>query len=55
MKYFDLGIILKKTFVYKLSDLESEVIDGIFYEQELARVEKNLQEEEFIVDRVIKE
>ncbi|KYN14480.1 hypothetical protein ALC57_13316 [Trachymyrmex cornetzi] len=27
---------------------------GIFYEQELARVEKNVEEEQFIVDRVIK-
>jgi transposase InsO family protein len=40
--------------VYELSDLEGEVIDGIFYEQELGRVDKNLEEEEFIVDRVIK-
>jgi len=44
----------RKPLVYELSDLAGEVIDGIFYEQELARVEKNLQEEEFIVDRVIK-
>jgi hypothetical protein len=44
----------RKPRVYELSDLAGEVIDGIFYEQELARVEKNLQEEEFIVDRVIK-
>ncbi|XP_071576891.1 uncharacterized protein [Temnothorax nylanderi] len=44
----------RKPRVYELSDLADEVIDGIFYEQELARVEKNLQEEEFIVDRVIK-
>lgn len=40
--------------VYELTDLEGEVIDGIFYEQELGRVEKALEEEEFIVDRVIK-
>ncbi|XP_020296313.1 uncharacterized protein LOC109861181 [Pseudomyrmex gracilis] len=40
--------------VYELSDLADEVIDGIFYEQELAPVVKNLQEETFIVDRVIK-
>jgi len=39
----------RKPLVYELSDLAGEVIDGIFYEQELARVEKNLQEEEFIV------
>ncbi|XP_071575681.1 uncharacterized protein [Temnothorax nylanderi] len=44
----------RKPRVYELSDLADEVIDGIFYEQELARVEKNLWEEEFIVDRVIK-
>ncbi|XP_067204506.1 uncharacterized protein [Linepithema humile] len=44
----------RKPRVYELSDLAGEVIDGIFYEQELARVEKNLQEEEFIVDRVIR-
>ncbi|XP_024867743.1 uncharacterized protein LOC112451997 [Temnothorax curvispinosus] len=44
----------RKPRVYELSDLADEVIDGIFYEQELARVEKNLREEEFIVDRVIK-
>jgi len=36
--------------VYKLSDLASEVIDSIFYKQELARVKKNLQEEEIIID-----
>lgn len=40
--------------VYELRDLAGEVIDGIFYGEELARVEKNLQEEQFIVDRVIK-
>ena len=40
--------------MYELRDLADEVIDGIFYEQELARVEKNLEEEQFIVDRVIK-
>ncbi|EFN88599.1 hypothetical protein EAI_10827, partial [Harpegnathos saltator] len=40
--------------VYELNDLSGEVIDGIFYEQELAGVNKNLQEEEFIVDKVIR-
>ncbi|XP_072757016.1 uncharacterized protein [Anoplolepis gracilipes] len=44
----------RKPQVYELSNLAGEVIDGIFYEQELALVKKNLQEEEFIVDRVIK-
>jgi len=44
----------RKPLVYELCDLADEVIDGIFCEQELARVKKNLQEEEFIVDRVIK-
>ncbi|XP_025163704.1 uncharacterized protein LOC112590670 [Harpegnathos saltator] len=40
--------------VCELSDLSGEVIDGIFYEQELTRVNNNLQEEEFIVDKVIR-
>jgi len=44
----------RKPLVYELCDLADEVIDGIFYEEELARVEKNLQNEEFIVDRVLK-
>lgn len=44
----------RKPPVYELIDLADEVIDGIFYEQELARVEKDLEQEEFIVDRVIK-
>lgn len=44
----------RKPRVYELSDLSGEVIDGIFYEQELAQVIKDLHGEEFIVDRVIK-
>jgi len=40
--------------VYELNDLAGEVIDGIVYEQELARVEKYLQKEEVIIDRVMK-
>jgi len=40
--------------VYELRDLADEFIDGIFYEQELIRVEKNLEEEQFIIDRMIK-
>jgi len=40
--------------LYELRDLADEVIDDIFYEQELIRVEKNLEEEQFIVDRLIK-
>lgn len=44
----------RKPLVYELSDLAGEVIDGIFYEQELAPVIKDLQGEEFIVERVIK-
>ncbi|KYN29117.1 hypothetical protein ALC57_01459 [Trachymyrmex cornetzi] len=35
-------------------DAEMGRILGIFYEQELARVEKSVEEEQFIVDRVIK-
>jgi len=35
--------------VYELRDLaDEEVIDSIFYEQELTRVEKNLEKEQFI-------
>ena len=40
--------------LYELRDLADEVIDDIFYEQELTRVEKNLEEEQFIVDLLIK-
>ena len=39
--------------VYELRDLADKVI-VFFYEQELTRGEKNLEEEQFIVDRVIK-
>ncbi|EFN76686.1 hypothetical protein EAI_04005 [Harpegnathos saltator] len=38
--------------VYELSDLSGEM--NVFYEQELAGVNKNLQEEEFIMDKVIR-
>ena len=38
----------------RVRDLADEIIDGIFYKQELARVEKNQEEEQFIVNRVIK-
>lgn len=44
----------RKPIVYEISDLSGEVIDGIFYEQELSSVIKDLQGEEFIVERVIK-
>ena len=44
----------RKPHVYELRDLADEVIDGFFYEQELSPINKNLQEGEFIVDRVIK-
>ncbi|XP_020297732.1 uncharacterized protein LOC109862183 [Pseudomyrmex gracilis] len=40
--------------VYELSDLADEVENGIFYVQDLFPVVKNLQEETFIVDWVIK-
>lgn len=40
--------------MYELCDLADEVIDGIFYEQELVPVNKNLRKKVFIVDRVIK-
>ena len=44
----------RKPHVYELSDLTGEVIDGIFYEQELSLIEKNLDGEEFIVDKIIR-
>src|SRR5436190_564015 len=44
----------RKPHVYELRDLAYEVIDGFFYEQELSPINKNLQEGEIIVDRVIK-
>jgi len=33
----------RNSHVYELRDLADEVIDGIFYEQELTRVEKKLR------------
>ena len=53
-RYFKFTVFLIETLTYKLRDLADEVINGIFYEQELTRVEKNLEEEQFIVDRMIK-
>lgn len=44
----------RKPRVYEICDLAGEVIDGIFYEQELTSVNKDLQGEEFIIERVIK-
>lgn len=39
--------------VYELSDLEGEVIDGFFYEEEISVVRKNIDEEEFIIDQIL--
>jgi len=48
-RYFEFITFLNdENLSYELSDLAGDVIDGIFYEQELARVEKNLQEEELV-------
>ncbi|XP_053596167.1 uncharacterized protein LOC128668039 [Microplitis demolitor] len=40
--------------IYELCDLEGEDIDGFFYEQELTLVNKNIGEEEFEIERIIK-
>lgn len=40
--------------VYEIKDQAGEIIDGFFYEQELSPVNKNLEEEEFLIDKVIK-
>ena len=40
--------------VYVVKDLANEEIDGFFYEQELGLVRKNLETEEFQIDRVIR-
>ena len=59
MKWGDISNLLycvldwRNSHVYKLRDLADEVT-GIFYEQELVRVKKNLEEEQFIVNHVIK-
>lgn len=40
-------------YAYILEDLSGEAIDGIFYEQELTRVRKNLEKDTFIVEKVL--
>lgn len=40
--------------VYELSDLEGEVIDGFFYEEEIGVIKKNIDEEEFIIDQILR-
>lgn len=39
--------------VYILSDLNNQEIDGVFYEFELSPVKKDLQSEEFIIDKIL--
>ena len=39
---------------YFLQDLAGEEIDGIFYEQELSRVQKDLEKESFIIKKIIR-
>lgn len=41
-------------YVYILQDLAGEEIDGIFYEEELSRVRKDLENDTFIVKEVLK-
>ena len=39
--------------VYTLEDLDGEVIDGVYYEEELCPVEKNLSEAAFEIDKIL--
>lgn len=39
--------------IYTLQDLNGEIIDGIYYEQELCPVQKNLEEETFEIDEIL--
>lgn len=39
--------------VYELKDLAGEPIEGYFYEQELTLVNKDLEEEEFLIEEII--
>lgn len=41
-------------YTYILQDLSGDEIDGIFYEQELSRVRKDLTQDTFIVDKIIR-
>lgn len=41
-------------YVYILQDLAEEEIDGIFYEQELSRVRKDLENDTLIVKEILK-
>ena len=39
--------------IFILQDLNDEIIDGIYYEQELCPVKKNLSEEVFEIDEIL--
>lgn len=40
--------------IYELVDLNDEEIDGFFYEEELSVVEKEIDAEEFLIEKIIK-
>ncbi|XP_008560417.1 uncharacterized protein LOC103580451 [Microplitis demolitor] len=40
--------------IYELKDLNGEEMDGSFYEQELVRVNKDFEEDEFTIKKIIK-
>ncbi|XP_031780989.1 uncharacterized protein LOC116416446 [Nasonia vitripennis] len=44
----------RKPPVYELEDLNGEFIDGIFYEEELTVIEKDLTNTEYKIDKIIK-
>ena len=39
--------------MYTLEDLDGEIIDGIYYEEELCPVRKNLNEAAFEIDEIL--
>ncbi|CAD6240825.1 GSCOCG00012582001-RA-CDS [Cotesia congregata] len=39
---------------YELKDLAGEDINGFFYEQEIVRVSKDLEKEEFLIEKILK-
>ncbi|RYA67743.1 hypothetical protein DD595_26025, partial [Enterobacter cloacae complex sp. 4DZ3-17B2] len=40
--------------VYNLEDLQGEEIDGFFYEEKLSRVQRDLNTEVFLVEKILK-
>lgn len=43
----------RKPIVYEIEDLNGEVVDGLFYEQELTVINKDLENETFQIDEIL--